>query len=273
LKQWADQFGGRKTCAELAKGHLDYLKENVHPDHELALRFFEGLWQNFVEDTARVEHADRRAPILYWWDRLQARISEAPAPVERLKPQSGVRTYRLQQAPLTRVKKLWVLGLPPTWLSGEGVGDYWFTAREREVLSYEFAVRSSIQQREERLQTLKAWISSADEIVFLDYEYDVDGRERESCAPVFTELFGGVPEGLPRGQGAHPRWISSYGSLRPTPPLNVQLDPLPLDDRAADVPALPDRDDLGDAGGEVLRPHRPGEDADLAGFDQPRIDR
>jgi RecB family exonuclease len=236
LGELHDLFGGKKTCAELSEAHLKFLRSNVgaSPDRLWIVPFFENLWKEFVEDSERVGQAERKAPALFWWERLQARLAETPAPVERAKPEHGVAVYRLHQAPLTRPKHVYILGLPPQWLTGEGVGDYWFSERERETLSGEFAVRSGMQIRQERLSALAAWIAGAERVTVLDAAYDADGRERESVDAVLRELamaVGAPPETVPdsaRECGAHARWVKSYGALRPLPPQEVQLPALPL---------------------------------------------
>jgi RecB family exonuclease len=85
-----------------------------------------------------------------------------------------------------------------------------------------------MQVRSERTEALRAWLSGAKEVVFLDALYDPDGRERETIQPIFEvirESFGGeiqIPEN-PVEQGSHPRWTQSYSALRPMPPQKVQL--------------------------------------------------
>jgi RecB family exonuclease len=244
LKNLAQDLGGKKNCAEFAEAHLKVLKKNLDVLAERALGegrlgasaaafaelswlspFFESFWKQFCEDWKLLGLSEQRAPILYWLDKLQARLEQTPAPVERLRPREGLRIYRLQQAPLIPAKTVWIVGVSSSWLSAQGTGDYWFGQREREVLSSEFAVRSGIQVREERLASLKAWLGSAEKVIFLDSQYSPDGRERESILPVFQELksCGGVPPEEPVEMGAHPRWVASFGALRPLQPQQVRL--------------------------------------------------
>jgi RecB family exonuclease len=235
LSELQDALGGRRACEDLADAHLRFLRAATEgdADRQWIPAFFESLWREFAADMERVKQADRKAPPLFWWERLQARLSESPAPVERFKPEQGVAVYRLHQAPLSPPRRLYVLGLPANWLAGEGVGDYWFSERERETLCSEFAVRSSISQRRERLAALAAWVGQARQVTWLDASYDVDGRERESIDAPLGELAKqlGLAEDAvpakPRERGAHPRWIASYGALRPLPPQQVSLAPLP----------------------------------------------
>ena len=147
---------------------------------------------------------------------------------------SRCRDLRLNQAPLEAPPRLYVLGLPPRWLSGEGLGDYWFSERERETLSTEFPVRSGIALRQERLAALQAWVAGAGEVHFLDAAYDSDGRERETIDPALRELAEGlgldaatVPE-QPAEMGAHPSRVRSFSALRPLSALSVRLPRLPL---------------------------------------------
>ena len=220
-------LGGRKTCAELGEAHLKLLRESIgtQQDRLWLVAFFESLWKEFVADTALVEQDGRRAPTLFWFERLQSRVEQASPPVEFLKASSGVKLYRLQQALLESAtlhdQNLYIFGMPATWLSGDGAGDYWFSEREREVLSGEFGTRSAIQVRAERIAVLKDWISSAGKVSVLDSLYDFDGRERGSILPILRELGQQFEE--PLEHGSHPRWSASYGALRPVQPQNVQL--------------------------------------------------
>jgi RecB family exonuclease len=220
------QLGGRKTCANLGEAHLAVLRKAATgcPDRYWLVPFFEAVWKEFARDMERVGQAERAAPILYWWERLQSRLQETASPVERAKPEHGVAVYRLQYAPLVPYSRVFVLGLPSNWLAGDGLGDYWFSERERETLSGEFAVRSGLQVRHERVAALTCWVRGAEQVVWLDAAYDADGRERESIEAVLKEL--GVTV-APEERGAHPRWLPSYGAFRPTPPQDVQLSALP----------------------------------------------
>ncbi len=234
LKKLNLKIGGKKTAFELARAHLSYLEEHLSEDRVWVRGFFEQIWKQMVVDLERVGLGKRRAAPLLWLERLQTRISEAPAPVERIKPQGGLDVYRLHQISLRSSRrghaygKVWIFGVPSLWLSGEGVGDYWFSEREREVLGAEFAVRSGMQVRTERAEAIRAWLSGAQEVVFLDALYDPDGRERETIQPIFEvirESFEGnieLPES-PAEHGSHPRWTMSYSALRPVPPQKAEL--------------------------------------------------
>jgi len=222
------KFSGRKNGRELAKIHIEYLKSKIpfKSEYFWLIDFFETLWKELEEDLARIEQSDRKAPALVWFERLQLRLREAAPPVERLKPRVGVQIFRLQQAPLSPVKNIWIFGLPARWLDAQGTGGYWFTDREREVLSAEFSVRSSFEVREERLKILSAWIAGATQTVFLDSSYDAEGREKESLRPIFKELALRLQQSFPESaeeMGAHSRFLKSFGVLRPIPPQEVLL--------------------------------------------------
>jgi RecB family exonuclease len=245
LRELQELFGGRKSLAELSEGHLKFLREAVgeNVSRLWIVPFFENLWRDFVADSERVGLGDKKAPLLFWWERLQARLSESAAPVERAKPEGGVAVYRLHQAPRIGDRpmgRVFVLGLPANWLGGEGIGDYWFSERDRETLSSEFGVRSGLQIRAERLEALSTWLGGAEKVTILDAAYDPDGREREGTEAVFREVSARIFGRLGRGEGtdllpehatdcgAHPRWMRSYGSSRPLPPQIVKLPALPL---------------------------------------------
>ncbi|MEO5969680.1 MAG: PD-(D/E)XK nuclease family protein [Bdellovibrionia bacterium] len=224
------ELGGKKTAQEFASAHLKLLKESgyVTGPRLWMIAFFEQLWKILAADMERVGTSEKKAPLLFWLEKLGARIRESSPPVEKLKPTYGVSLYRLQQAPVGPVEQLWVLGLPAEGLSGEGIGDYWFSEREREILSTEFAVRSCTQVSNQRLSVLKVWLSLANKTVFLDSQYDEGGRERESILPILNQLETTVGCTLPqepREMGSHPRFQDSYGALRPLQPQEMILSP------------------------------------------------
>jgi RecB family exonuclease len=244
LGELEERFSARMTAAELGEAHVTFLRESIpalapaqtaqagtHAELGWLLPLFESLWKALESDAKLVGRISRKAPPLYWQERLTLRIAETPAPVERLRPESGLRLFRLYQASFFRAKRVFVLGAPADWLSSERVGSYWLNDRERETLSAEFAVRSRIQARGERLAVLREWISGADEVVFLDAAYACDGRERESILPLLREL--GVPLEEGEDRGAHPRWAASYRAQRPLPPQRVELPPLESPDVTA----------------------------------------
>jgi len=227
LNELQESFGSRMSCSDLAEAHLKYLRAAVGTSEHLlwVIPFFEATWKDLEGDLTRVGRNERRAPLLYWMERLQARVNEASPPVEKLKSAQGVQLYRLGQAPLNGVTNLWVFGLPPNWFSGDGCGDYWYSEREREILSTEFAVRSAIQVKRERFAIFRAWLTGAAQVRFLDANYDWDGKERESLVPLFRDvgLIARDQELEAQEYGSHPRWTPSFGALRPLPPQKFAL--------------------------------------------------
>jgi len=231
LEKLQQALNGRKTAKEFRAIHqvlLRDLRVKV-PRIDQAWIVFESLWNSLLEDLERIGQQEKKAPLLYWLERLETRLGEASPPVESLKPRFGVRLYRLQQAPVIPAEHVWLFGVPPRWLSGEGLGDLWFSERDREVLSTEFAIRSRFQIREERLQVIGQWLKSARKVSVLEAEYDSDGRERESLLLWFKELAQAfklqAPE-RPKLCGAHGRTLKSYSSIRKTQLTQIQLEPL-----------------------------------------------
>jgi hypothetical protein len=230
------KLGGKKTCAEIGRAHLEALEGD--PRSRELLPFFEALWKKFAEDLARVKEEGRKAPPLLWLERVKERLAQTPPPLERERPFAGLDVYRLHQAvpragqrPRAFREIIW-LAAPSDWLTRESVGDDWYTEREREVLSGEFAVRSGIQAATERLSALRAWVGQAARVRILDPEYDFDGRERESAESLLGELvhegLGTLPPETPVNRGSHPRWRPSYRAERLPPVLSLKLPPLPL---------------------------------------------
>lgn len=240
LEALGRQLGGKRECKEIAEKHIQVLKEFLpgqiqalgsSGESSWLIPFLEGVWEGIREDLDRVGLGQRKAPLLVWMDRLKTRLQEVTPPVERLKSSEGVQIYRLQQAPVFPVQKVWVFGLPPQWLDVRGVGGYWLTDREREILSVEFAIRSHLQVREERIQVIKSWVFNSSlagdgSVTFLDAEYANDGRERETLFPVLKELEASLkmpfPQ-IPTEMGSHPRFRASYQVLSKTQPQSVEL--------------------------------------------------
>jgi RecB family exonuclease len=234
LSRLQARLGGKKTVQALGELHLEELRRWVESDpvrfseQAWVIGFFETLWKEMVTDLARVDLGDRKAAPLYWFERLQNRVAEAPSPAERLKPEGGLDVFRFHQRPVKNYKKVWFFGLPASWLSGEGTGDYWFSEKDREVLSSEFAVRSGHQIRLERSKSLGAWTESAEQVTILDAAFEINGRERETIRSVIQEI-----ESLgrfrfsekPLEMGSHVRWMRSYGALRPVQPQTLELPP------------------------------------------------
>lgn len=229
LKRLEKRFGPRLKAAEFGKAWLDEMgSESSSPvpveGRRWLLPFLERMLESLVEDLDRVDGAGRKAPILYWLERISERFDEATPPVERFKPRQGVVLSRLGQAPLRGAQKLHLFGLPTQWLSGDGVGDLWFPERERETLGLEFGVRCTASVRLERVSLLNAWDQAvAGAISILDAHYDWDGRERESLLPLLRETGWEARAGSPQELGAHRRWLPSFGALRPTPPQELLL--------------------------------------------------
>lgn len=230
LEQLAESFGPRQTCAELGRAHLKFLKQNTAANSELSwlVGFFEKFWAEFVEDITRVGLDNRSAPLLFWLERYNARLGETPSPLERIRPEFGVLSYRAHQAPTElNFDTIYIFGLGSDFFSSKGVGDYWFSDRERETLSSEFAVRSSIQVGEERKAVLKKWLTLANKITVIDAHYSADGRERETIAPVLASVIEGDLPSV-RERGSYQKFIKSFGAVRPLPSLQFQLPPIPV---------------------------------------------
>jgi RecB family exonuclease len=139
--------------------------------------------------------------------------------------------YRLQQAPVRAAERIFVLGLAPDWFAAEPDGDFWFAGRDREALSEDFTVRSSVQVSSERLAVFRAWLGGAREVFILDCGYGSSGRERESLLPALRQAVEGLPAWqacvpeAPEERGAHPRFSRGFGPPAGNPPQQVRLGP------------------------------------------------
>ncbi len=215
-------FTGKKTVAEVAQVHLRWLKVQTK-DQSLSwlFPFSEKIWEELQEDFNLVGLSQKKAPLLFWLERLRVRLLEASPPASALKTTNGIEVHRLGQISLKKFKKIYLFGIPPSYLSDVKGGDYWFTQTERELLSQEFLVSSTEKKREEKKLSLKSWMSRSDEVVFISSHYDWDGREREPLKILFLDL--GMHQTLPLEKGAHPRFLKSLGPIRSCPPLEFKL--------------------------------------------------
>ena len=228
LTRLHERLGGKLTLADFTSRWIEEIAEAKwleESEKRWLAPWLDRLLGEMAKDVARVGLGSRRAPPLFWMERIAERIDQATPPIERSKPRFGVTLSRLGQAPLKGTQHLHLLGLPPQWISGDGVGDLWYPDRERELLGSEFQLRSSRTVREERVRLLQGWATATDaHLEIWDAIYDWDGRERESLLPLFRET--GWTDRVPaeaEDRGAHPRWIPSFGSLRPAPPTQVKL--------------------------------------------------
>ncbi len=224
-------YGGKKTAAELAFAHQAWLAEAVssRPEFAWLTTFFEQVWEDLIADQKLLGLDAKKAPVLFWWERFRERVDQAPSPVERVRPEVGIRSYRAHQLPVRAARRVFILGIPSQFLTTDAPGDYWLSARDRELLSGEFAIRSSFQARKERLESLRVWLGQAEEVIFLDAEHDQAGKERESAEPFLRELeneLGAKFPGEPEQRGCHARWLPSFSAVRAVSPREVKLPPI-----------------------------------------------
>ncbi|OFZ82217.1 MAG: hypothetical protein A2583_04770 [Bdellovibrionales bacterium RIFOXYD1_FULL_53_11] len=217
-------FGDRRTCTEFSKAHIEWLRLNAGPLHiEEACPFIERAWTALGADLLRTGREDLRAPARIWLERIRERIDSSPPPPRLLRPLSGIRLYRLDQAPMLECRNLWVFGMPAAWLESALVGGYLLPERERELLG-EFGVRSAASARQERIAALRAWLASARSVSFLDARYEWDGRERESLMPLLRELgLESDQEDVFCEKGAFGGVLNSYKPVRAVQEREVRL--------------------------------------------------
>jgi hypothetical protein len=220
-----EAFSPRIRIDEVAGFHLAWIKRN--PDFEAWVHeFFEAVWDRFTQDLVVIGESRRKAPILFWLERLRLRLQDATPPFEKVQYENGVEIFRLGQTPLSYPEKLWCLALPPRYTTGDNPGDYFYSDREREVLSGHFLVRSGMMEADFRRKVLKFWLGHSREVIFLDALYDWDGRERESIEPLLQELDVRGWDGEPivrLERHSHPRWRKSYLHPRSSPPREFKL--------------------------------------------------
>ena len=230
LERLEKRFSRRLSVKDLKAEHLAELDFEASRSPELVelLSFFEGTWEAIESDLELLEGEaglTRKAPLLFWIEKLRERIQEGSPPVDYARPRHGLAIYRLTQAPLTRFERVVFLGLPAGWLGGESVGDAWFSAREREALAADFTLRSGVRQRQERKALLDLWWgASSGTVEVIDAGYEWNGRERESLAPLFKSWGKELPEFTDSGGNA--AWAPSHG---PAPDMPVRVSKLGRD--------------------------------------------
>ncbi len=189
----------------------------------------EKFWEDFEIDLKRLDLLDVEWRLPLWLERIRGRMELASPPVTALKPAEGVRIYRMSQANAVHLAhRLWILGVPASWLSPTTPADLYWGGRERDLLASEFAINGATALAEARLKALRGWIATAREIQVLDHQFEMDGSERESLEALLSQL--GAPEDLSCvNRGAHARFLESYGLVRRATPARVQLDPVSSD--------------------------------------------
>ena len=246
LEKWNRRF----TAVELSAFHALDLRERMGVDEAWIASWFETQWLQLAQDLRPIEEdrgqGPRAMPLLAWLERLRHRMQDASPPADAISTPGGLRLYRLNQQAPFRAETVWFFGLPADWFQGEGssgTGDYFFTKRERELLSADHPLRSVETVRRERRAALFSWLDHAKKIRVIDAEFDWDGSERAGVWPLLSEF--GFPRGAdptsgaemgepePMDRGAHPRWRRGYSSERWAPRTNVFLPwrTVPLDRR------------------------------------------
>lgn len=237
LKGLSDEFSGKMRVAQVAEKHFEILQLNPEVETWVS-EFFKETWERFVQDLTVIGEVGKKAPVLYWLDRLRSRLEDATPPFERVQWKCGLELFRLGQTPLSYPERLWCLALPASYSALNLGGDYYLSDREREILAGSFAVRSSRQESETRIQVLKNWLSHAREAVFLDATYDWNGSERETIDALLKEL-GFEIEGKKLEKGSLPRWSRSFLAPTTFQERSIRLDPLDRKEiRASDIEAF-----------------------------------
>lgn len=223
LEKLASAFPARLSVSQVIETHLNLIKSAMLENPKFPvwiLEFFEETWEKFKADLIIIGEVGRKAPLLFWVERIKQRLEDATPPIEKLQWQGGLELFRLGQVPLQYPEKLWCLGIPPRWTTSEVGGDYWLSDREREILSGHFLIRSGVQESLDRRRVLLGWCLNATQVTFLDATYDWDGRERESVEPLLKELGLKITKSE---LGSYPKWIPGFSHPETHPPRDLSL--------------------------------------------------
>lgn len=164
----------------------------------------------------------KRMPLRSWWRDLSERIGDESPPIDSLKPRRGVAIYRFQQWPIRKYHHVFAIELDWNWTRAEGGGDYWFSQRERQVLSAEFELTSRVDQSLDRQEVIRSWCEAADEFAIIQADYDVFGHAREIHPEGWSLVFPGAKiESTDRG--ASSKWRRFYEEKLSVPPQRVEL--------------------------------------------------
>jgi hypothetical protein len=228
------RWGVRLNASEWAKEYPQWLRSLLAPEEWVWIPFLESQWAHFAEDLRPFEKerggVPIRFPLLLALERFRLRLQEATPPADGRVLRGGVKLYRLSQLSLHSARRVFFFGMPGDWLQGEsvtGAGDYFFSRREREVLSADYPLRSTEGVRRERRFVLDRWIEAASEIEIWDAHYDWDGSERAESSLLLQELGLSLTSEIStfceRDLGAHPRWRAGYSSRRLSVPSAVRI--------------------------------------------------
>jgi RecB family exonuclease len=223
LEKLASSFTSRLNISQVMDTHLQLIKNAMLENPKFPVwifDFFQETWEKFKADLVMIGEVGRKAPLLYWVERIKERLEDATPPIQKLQWQGGLELFRLGQVPLQYPEKLWCLGIPARWTTSEVGGDYWLSEREREILSGHFLVRSGVQESLDRRRILLGWCLNADQVTFLDATYDWDGRERESVEPLLKELGLKIPKSECR---SYSKWIPGFSHPQTHPPRDLDL--------------------------------------------------
>ncbi len=246
LKGLSDEFSGKMRVNQVAEKHFEILQLNPQVETWVT-EFFKETWERFVLDLTVIGEVGKKAPVLYWLDRLRSRLEDATPPFDRVQWKGGLELFRLGQTPLSYPERLWCLALPASYSALNLGGDYYLSDREREILAGSFSIKSSRQESETRMQVLKNWLGHAEEVLFLDATYDWNGSERETIDALLKELGFeterenevGSKSSLKKTMGALPRWRRSFLAPTTFPERSIKLPPLEQKEiRASDIEAF-----------------------------------
>jgi RecB family exonuclease len=195
--------------------------------------WLERFWKGFESDLVALGQHEVRLPLSHWMERIRSRLEQSQSPPRRIRPVTGIRVVRASQCnPELRNLSVWVLGLPPQWLSvsaaASRVGDSYLRTRDRDFLGTEFAVHSAAALRDSRKRALVSWIAVADQLTILDHAYEADGSERESLQLLFKELGGSDDGSLAleiTEHGAHARLLAGHALVTQARSREVRLAP------------------------------------------------
>ncbi len=219
LKKIQERFSKRISVAQLATAFLN-------EDHSSSLitqrSFWESWFEDWVHDLRRVNAADRKQPIRLIYDLFEERIKSARPSGLTYKFRNGISIYRVDQAVSLQIQPtnkthptgqthLHFFGLDASYFEMEDRAQDWFSSREVDLLSLDFALTSSADQLKQKENSFLAWVSAAGfdgGSQLWTQQYLENGSESEGVLAVLAQMRSlNLKE--PIHLGAHPNALGA----------------------------------------------------------------
>ena len=214
LNELQETYGGRKSLESLRQALGSISKET------------DQLLDQIEVDFRSLGEESREAPCLYWLKRINDRILKAKPQVAKIKNATGVEIHLLNQVCFNETEskdRIWVLGLNERSFGNNEVGDYYFSAKDRDSIGDEFGLLNFFKNKELKVKKVKRWLRGAQEVIFVNAKVDYLGKECEILSHA-TNLLGLQSTAMETEEACH-FLVSSYQAPLALPPQALSLVP------------------------------------------------